>query len=161
MGAVGSTELTGEGNVESTVEYVFVYDQKDLAATSTRSLSRTARQTTTNSPASASAHTTPEVSTQPTSGLSSGAEAGIGVGVAVAVLALIGAGVFYFLRRRKRRSAAGGESGNQIQELDGNRFSRAELQGEAKRPELPGTPGYQDEPAELPAHQGHTELEGD
>ncbi|KAL7628422.1 hypothetical protein AAE478_002625 [Parahypoxylon ruwenzoriense] len=46
--------------------------------------------------------------TAPTaSGLSTGAQAGIGVGVGIAGLAIIGALVFFFLRRRKSSSADG------------------------------------------------------
>ncbi|KAI9655754.1 MAG: hypothetical protein M1821_005189 [Bathelium mastoideum] len=157
VGAAGSTELTGDGIIQSTVEYVFVYDEKDLAATSLRSSTDTAQPAKSNAPATATATATSEASTQPNSGLSSGAEAGIGVAVALAVLALMGATVFFFLRRRKRNGRREAEIGDSLQELDGNDYNRLELQGTTKPSELPV---HQDEPAELSAEHGNTEMEG-
>ena len=158
MGAPGSLQLTGDGSIESTVEYIFVYDQKDLATTSTRSLSQTTQPATANPPSTINPPitATPQITTISSSGLSSGAEAGIGVGVAIGALALIGAGVLYFVRRRKRRGVEGAGGRDYPPELDGNQ--RVELQGEAKPLELPA---HQDMPPELPGQSRYTELESE
>ncbi|UKZ84310.1 uncharacterized protein TrAFT101_000222 [Trichoderma asperellum] len=50
--------------------------------------------------------TTSNVDGKKSSGLSTGAKAGVGVAVSIGVLAIAGLGLFFFLRRRRQRAAA-------------------------------------------------------
>ncbi|KAL8999627.1 MAG: hypothetical protein Q9169_001587 [Polycauliona sp. 2 TL-2023] len=73
---------------------------KPVGAAATTSESTTAAGFTVSAvPAEVSAPPPPP--SEESSGLSTGAKAGIGIGVAVAVLAVLGAAIFFFIRRRK------------------------------------------------------------
>lgn len=122
---------------------------------------------------------TPQQSGDPTpSKLSTGATAGIAVGAAVIALLIVGAWVFWFIRRRRRRSHKESEihNGNEID--DHSHEKPGELAGESKRPdelagddefysphfkkdpEMEGSPGPVTNRAEVPGSHGGAEMEG-
>ncbi|RSM02880.1 hypothetical protein CEP52_007729 [Fusarium oligoseptatum] len=100
---------------------------------------------TTGSTRETMASNTSDADTEPSSGLSTGAQAGIGAGVGVAGLLLIGAGLYFWRRKRNTRAPVPTEEpktespGNYISEIDGGtpRYPPAEL--EAATPELEGS----------------------
>jgi hypothetical protein len=73
----------------------------------------TTSSSTTSTSATSSTARTPSATatTKPSSGLSTGAKAGIGVGVALGALALGALIVFIFAQRKRKRIADGGEPG--------------------------------------------------
>ncbi|KAF2111543.1 Glucanosyltransferase-domain-containing protein [Lophiotrema nucula] len=99
---------------------------------------------------------------KPDSGLSTGAKAGIGVGVAVGVLALVGAGLFWFLTNRSKKNATA-KDGTEVPRVPGKEEvrERSELYSKPPRPgELEGDSEMARPPFELLAVDAPQELGG-
>ncbi|RSL68306.1 hypothetical protein CEP54_002879 [Fusarium duplospermum] len=88
---------------------------------------------------------TSEADTEPSSGLSTGAQAGIGVGVGVAGLLLIGVGLYFWRRKRSTRAPVPTEEpksespSNHISEIGGGTLKYPPAELEAATPELEGS----------------------
>lgn len=79
------------------------------------------------------------VTTAPSSGLSTGAKAGIGVGVAIVALAIIGLLAFCCIRHRRSASEKGERGSNGVNaDADGYGAVRSDEDGAATRPLRPG-----------------------
>lgn len=100
----GQTVVKGTGALESTAEYLFVYNRAQVTPTSsagsTTSSSAFLASSTSGSP-NPNNLSIPD-SRGPT--LNTGAKVGIAVAVVVAVLAILGVAVFCLFKRRQRRS---------------------------------------------------------
>ncbi|KAI9698335.1 MAG: hypothetical protein M1820_007497 [Bogoriella megaspora] len=165
LGFLGSTQLTGSGQIESTAEYIFVYSEKDIKITTTRSSSSktqpitqstiqsSVNQTITDVPKTTSTATTTTITAKPSSDLSGGAEAGIGIGTALVILALIAVVVLYFLRR-KAKARRGANVRHHMQNLDCETITQAELQAKSEPSELPACQAI----LELPEQCDYSEL---
>jgi LPXTG-motif cell wall-anchored protein len=142
------TKTSSDGESVSTMDGVTIrapmfqlnYQSSDLPSST-----GTSRETT-GSTRETMASNTSDADTEPSSGLSTGAQAGIGVGVGLAGLLLIGAGLYFWRRKRNTRTPVPTEEepksespGNYISEVDGStpRYPPAEL--EAATPELEGS----------------------
>lgn len=113
--------LTAPGGMESTAEYIFIYDKALATSTTSHGSSSSTSSTSTSTPLLPPGH----------KGLSGGAIAGICVGVLALVAAL---GVIAFWRRRKTAAKEPDDVGQ----------GKAELSGEPKKlAELPGGSGYE------------------
>lgn len=119
------------------------YQSSDLPS----STSASSESETTGSTRETMASNTSEPDTEPSPGLSTGAQAGIGVGAGVAGLLLIGAGLYFWRRKRNTRTPVpiaeepkSESPGNFISEVDGGippTHPPAEL--EAATPQLEGS----------------------
>jgi LPXTG-motif cell wall-anchored protein len=110
---------------------VVEFQQKDLtlfstsASTSSTSSGTASPSATTAQPAVTSTGS-PTPSTNPKSGLSTGAQAGIGVGVAIVALILLAIAAFFLRRKRKAGQKPNNESENKV-ELPTNESRPGEL----------------------------------
>ncbi|KAH6666760.1 hypothetical protein B0J14DRAFT_198668 [Halenospora varia] len=104
----GQTTITGTGAMESTAEYLFLYNRADLTSTLSTSSSSTSAISSSIPPSSSSttvaATTTPAPGNTSSNGLGTNAKAGIGFGISLVGLGILGVALFYFFRHRRRPS---------------------------------------------------------
>ncbi|KAH8648147.1 hypothetical protein BGZ60DRAFT_223048 [Tricladium varicosporioides] len=105
----GQTTITGTGAMESTAEYLFLYNRAELTSTSsTTSTSTPAALSSIPSSSSSSSSTTVQTTNTPapgnvsSNGLGINARAGIGFGISLLGLGILGVALFYFFRHRRR-----------------------------------------------------------
>ncbi|KAL9114889.1 MAG: hypothetical protein Q9227_001132 [Pyrenula ochraceoflavens] len=140
-GAIGASSPTSTSSMSSTT-----------SATSTSATSSTSSATSSTAASSASASPTPAAS----SGLSSGAKAGIGVGVALGVLGVLFIVFAIFSRQRRKQRRIGSQNGG-----DGDPYPPAQQMQLAEHPQqnMPlqgGWRGHPDAKHELPANENGT-----
>ncbi|KAF3025101.1 hypothetical protein E8E14_014591 [Neopestalotiopsis sp. 37M] len=122
------------------------FQSSDLPATMTGSI-------TISTDANTSSTSTPAETGSPAGeGLSTGAKAGIGAGVGVAAVALIGALLFFLLRRRKRTPTAELAAQSEPTEAPATEAPKQELPGQQPRHNVPAELQVNLVPSELPGN---------
>lgn len=122
------------------------FQSSDLPATMTGSI-------TISTDANTSSTSTPAETGSPAGeGLSTGAKAGIGAGVGVATVALIGALLFFLLRRRKRTPTAELAAQSEPTEAPATEAPKQELPGQQPRHNVPAELQVNLVPSELPGN---------